>query len=98
MLEGVGDVAFGVYQQVARQPDDSFIRAATRRGRQLGDGGSRDVDANHGEVAIFKFPNVRAAIAGGRFRTTGVRIRAKSVEEHIRFCSDFPAIHFARKA
>ena len=43
MLEAVGNVAFGVDQQIARQADDPFIRAATCRWRQLGSGGIGDV-------------------------------------------------------
>jgi len=94
-LEAVGDVPFGVYQKIARQTDNPFIRAATGRSRQLGGGGIRDVDADHRKIAVFKLPNVRATPATDSVGSVFVRVRADAFKEHIRICFDFRAIHFA---
>src|SRR5665213_2056430 len=80
-LEVVRNVALGVDQEIARQADDAFIRAATGRRRQLGGGGIRDVNADDGEVAAFKLPNVRAAPAGGGLRSILVRVRAEAFDK-----------------
>src|SRR6185312_1458357 len=81
-LNTVGNVPLGVDQQVARQADDPLIRPATSRGRQVRFGVSGDVDADDGEVAIFQFPNVGAAITGDALRAVGVRVRANAFREH----------------
>ena len=85
MLEAVGDVAFGVHQQLARQTDNALIRTTASRWRQLGDGSFGDVNADDGEVAIVELPNVGAPTAGGGLRSIGVRVRADAFcENHSR--------------
>jgi len=84
-LEAVGDVALGVDQQVARQADNTLIRAATGRFGQLGDGGIRDVNADDGKIAVFKLPDVRAATTTDSQGSVFVRIRTNAFQEHIRF-------------
>ena len=81
MLEAVRDVAFGVDQKVARQTDDALIRATTGRRWQFGGGRICDVDADHGEVATFKFPNIRATPAGGGLGAIGVRVRTDAFDK-----------------
>ena len=80
-LEAVGNVAFGVHEQVARQTDDPFIRSTTGRGRQFGDGSIRDVDADDGEIAVVEFPNVRATPAADSLGSILVRVRADALDE-----------------
>ena len=82
MLEAVGDVALGVDQQVAREPDNPLIRATAGRWRQLWCCGSGDVYADDGKVAIVEFPNVRATPAGGGLRSVRVRVRADAFNEN----------------
>ena len=81
-LEAVGDVAFGVYQQIAWQPDNPFIRPATGCGRQFGGGHIGNINTDDGEVATFNFPDVRAAPAGGGLRSVGVRVGADAFDEN----------------
>lgn len=80
-LVTVGDILFGVHQEIAREPDNTFIRATAGGRWQLGNGRRRDVDADDGKVAIVEFPYVRAATAGGGFRSIGVRIGADAFDE-----------------
>ena len=82
MLEAVGDVALCVHQEVARQTDNSFIRATTGRWRQLRCCGGGDVYADDGEVAVVEFPNVRATPAGGGLCSVCVRVRADAFCKH----------------
>jgi hypothetical protein len=77
----VGDVMLGVDQEVARQPDNPLIGATTCRRRQF-TGSTRDVNADDGEVATLKFPDVWAALAGGGLRAVGVRVRADAFDKN----------------
>jgi hypothetical protein len=58
ILNQVGYVGFGQNERLTRDANDTFVGAATGRWRQhprcVG-----DVRADHGEIAVFKFPNVR---------------------------------------
>ena len=81
MLEAVGDVALGVDQQVAREPDNPLIRATAGRWRQLWCCGSGDVYADDGKVAIVEFPNVRATPAGGGLRSVLMRVWADAFDK-----------------
>jgi hypothetical protein len=76
----VGDVMLRVDQEVARQPDNPFIRPATCRRWQF-TGLIGHIDPNHGEVATLKFPDVRATLAGGGLRAVGVRVRTDAFDK-----------------
>ena len=80
-LEPVGDIAFGINQQLAWQANNALIRPATGRRGQQRHTTFRDVDANHGKVAIFELPNVRAALTGSSLRTVGVRVWTNALFE-----------------
>lgn len=82
MLGTVGDVALGVDQKPAWQPDDTLIRAATRRGRQLGNGRIRDVDADHGKITVFELPDIRAAPAADALSAMLMRVGADALGEN----------------
>jgi len=84
-LEAVGNVALGVHQEIAWQTDNPFIRATTGRSRQLGSGGIRDVDADHGKIAIFKLPNVWATPAADSVGSIFMRVRTDAFKKHNRF-------------
>ena len=77
----VGNVPFGVHQNMARKSDDAFTRPATRRWRQSWLGGVCNVLADDGEVAIVEFPNVRATVATRAEGITSARVGAKSSSE-----------------
>ena len=81
MLEAVGDVVLGVDQQIAREPDNTLIRATTGCWRQLGCCGGGDVYADDGVVAIVEFPNVRATAAGGGLRSVLMRVWADAFDK-----------------
>lgn len=81
MLEAVGNVALGVDQQIARQTDNPLIRPATGRGRQFWAGRIRDVDADDGEIAVIKLPDVRATLAGGGLGSVLVGVGAEALDE-----------------
>ena len=72
ILAAVRNVPFGVQQHLAREADNALVRRTTCCWRQVGRGGSRDVQADHGEIAIIKFPNVRTPIAAHAFRAVGM--------------------------
>src|SRR6267142_6274325 len=59
-LEAVGNVTLGIYQQIAWQPDNPFIRPTTGRWRQFERGGIGDVNADDSKITVIKLPNVRA--------------------------------------
>jgi DNA-binding phage protein len=80
-LEAVGNVVFGIHQQIAWQTDNAFIRPTTCRGRQSRCGGIRDVNANDGKITVFKFPNVRATSAADGLSAVLMRIRANAFDE-----------------
>ena len=81
MLETVGDVALGVHQKITRQTDNPFIRTATGCRRQFGGGSIRDVDADHGKITIFEFPDVRTTPAGNGLCSIGVRVGADAFDK-----------------
>jgi DNA-binding XRE family transcriptional regulator len=73
-LETVGDIALGVYEQIAWQAHDSFIGSTACSGREFRRSAIRDINPDYGKIAIGKFPNVRAALASGSLRAVFVRI------------------------
>lgn len=81
-LEAVGDVPLGVHQKIARQTDNPLIWATAGRWRQLGEGGSGDVDANHGKITTIQLPDVRATPAGGSLRSILVRVGADAFDKN----------------
>ena len=89
-LEVVGNVDLGFDEQIARQPDNAFIRATTGRGRQFGRCGRCDVDPDHREVTIFEFPNIRAPATGNGAGTVLVGVWTDSAEEFYRCSHTLP--------
>lgn len=77
----VRDRRLGKHERLAWNPDHTLIRPTIGRRRQLICRLS-DVRANHGKVAVLKFPDVRAALAAGGCRAVGVRVRADAFQEH----------------
>ena len=80
-LELVGNILLGEHERPAWNPHNAFIRTAASGRRQEA---SRfcNVRADDGEVAVFEFKDVRAALAAGRLRAVGVRVGAESFCEH----------------
>ena len=76
-----GNIRFGLYQEIARQADNAFVRPTASGWRQFRSGCIRDVYADHGEVAVRELPNVRATMAGDSLRAVGVRVLADSAEK-----------------
>jgi len=93
-LEAVRDVPLGVHQKIARQTDNPLIRATAGRWRQLGDGGSGDVDADHGKVATVKLPNVRATPAGGGLCPILMRVGTDAFQKCNHVLFGFPSNSF----
>jgi DNA-binding XRE family transcriptional regulator len=77
----VGNVPFGVYQQIARQTDNPLVRPTSRSRRQVRERRRRDVYADDRKVTVRKFPNIRASITRGSFCTVGVRVFSDPAEE-----------------
>lgn len=77
----VGDVSLGEDKGSAGNPDNALILAAIGTRRQFGRC-RRNVSADYSEIAIFKLPNVGTALASVGLHAIGVRIRAKSFQEH----------------
>ena len=61
--------------------DDAFVRPTARRGRQECLCGVSHVDADDGEIAVIKFPDVWAIFQSWSALAVGVRIRADAAEE-----------------
>jgi len=76
----VGDIALGHDECFARQADDALV-GATVRGRRQSPRRMAQVDADDGEVAICKFPDVRTTSQCNRSRAVCVGVRAKSFEK-----------------
>ena len=77
-LWAVRNIGFGQNEGSPWNSNHSFIRCAAGRRRQI----ARfvgDVGADHGEITVIEFPNVRAAMAASRFCAIGVRVRADSL-------------------
>jgi hypothetical protein len=83
-LEAVWNVAFGVHQKIAWQPDNPLIRATSGCWRQFVGGSIRDVDADNGKITAFKFPNVRATPATDSMDSVFVRVRTNAFKKHNR--------------
>jgi len=80
-LNPVGNVSLGVHQEIPWQTDNPLIRSATGGGWQLRGGGIRDVNADHGEIAVCELPDVRATATGCRFGSVCVRVRADAFKK-----------------
>lgn len=78
VLNRLGNVRFREHECLARNPDDALVRTATRAEAELADGGVSDVHADDGEITVFEFEDVGAALERGSFRTVGVRIGANA--------------------
>lgn len=61
-LQGVGDVPLCGDQDAARDADDSFIRPAADRRRELANGVGGDVGTDDGKIAALQFQDVRAGV------------------------------------
>ncbi len=74
-------VLLGEHQSFPGNPDDTLIRATTRRGRQLCGGFRRNVATNDGEVAGVQFKNVGATRKARCLYTVRMRVRAEASNE-----------------
>ena len=80
-LNPVGNVLLGVHQKTARQTDNPLIRPATGGGWQFRGGGIRDVNADHGEIAVGELPDVRATATADRLCSILMRVRADAFKK-----------------
>src|SRR5439155_10715180 len=77
----IRDVRLGVDQEIARDEDNSLIRSATGRGRQVRFSGVGDVYANNREIAGFEFKDVGTVAERDGLRAVRVRVRAESSDK-----------------
>jgi hypothetical protein len=82
LLALVGNVRLGVDKEISRDANDPFVRSAPSSRGQFRSGSVRDVYADHGEIAIIEFPNVRAPATADGLCSVGVWVGAKPVQKH----------------
>ena len=90
-LYRIGNVAFGVHKEVARNEHNTLVRPAPGSWRQFRDRPVRDIDADNGEAPVFKLENVRAISKGDGLRSVLMWVRAEPPEE---FDIDFKGGNF----
>lgn len=78
LLRFFGNMGLCEDERLPGDRDDSLIRAARRVRRQLVLDLGSDVTSHNGEVAIFEFKNVRAALQPRGLRAAPVRVGTKS--------------------
>ncbi len=76
------NVGFCPDEGVPRNFDNPFVRAAARTERQFTGQDMSNVHADDGEVAVFEFENIRAALERRGLRSVGVRVGAKASNNH----------------
>jgi len=77
-------MGLGVNQNASGNPHHPFSWGAASGGRQLA-GMLRNVGTDHGEIAVGKFPNVRAAVGVTAGSASRVVLRTDSSDEHGRY-------------
>lgn len=78
----VGDIALGEHQCAPRDQHYAFIRATSDSRRKVALAFVRDVDSDHGEVAIVKFQDVGATSERDRALTIQVGIGSEAFQDH----------------
>ena len=78
--EPVWNIGFGHDERFARDSHHAFIRATTGGRRQI-ESGIGYVSADHGEITIVEFPNIRAALTAYTLASVLVRIWPEALQE-----------------
>jgi len=82
-LQVFGNMRLGQDERLYGDSDDPFVRPASCARGQLALNLGGDVSSNNGEVAVFKFENIRTALQRRGLCAAQMRIGTESTQRHV---------------